>query len=45
LLVRNTSQAKAEFSALVEEVQKGNEVILAKAGKPVAGYGDFVRLV
>jgi prevent-host-death family protein len=34
--VRNISQAKAELSALVEEVQKGNEVILAKAGKPVA---------
>jgi prevent-host-death family protein len=34
--VRNISQAKAELSALIEEVQKGNEVILAKAGKPVA---------
>jgi len=35
-MVRNISQAKAEFSALIAEVQKGNEVILAKAGKPVA---------
>ena len=34
--VRNISQAKAELSALIEEVQKGDEVILAKAGKPVA---------
>ncbi len=34
--MRNIAQAKAELSALVEEVQKGNEVILAKAGKPVA---------
>ena len=34
--VRNISQAKAELSALIEEVQKGTEVILAKAGKPVA---------
>jgi prevent-host-death family protein len=34
--VRNISQAKAELSALIEEVLKGNEVILAKAGKPVA---------
>ena len=34
--MRNISQAKAELSALIEEVQKGNEVILAKAGKPVA---------
>lgn len=36
MLVRNISQAKAELSALIEEVQKGTEVILAKAGKPVA---------
>ncbi|HBY64507.1 MAG TPA: hypothetical protein DEH78_32200 [Solibacterales bacterium] len=36
MVVRSISQAKAELSALVEEVQKGNEVILAKAGKPVA---------
>jgi len=35
-VVRNISQAKAELSALIEEVQKGSEVILAKAGKPVA---------
>ncbi len=34
--VRNISQAKTELSALIEEVQKGNEVILAKAGRPVA---------
>jgi prevent-host-death family protein len=36
VVVRNISQAKAELSALIELVQKGNEVILAKAGKPVA---------
>ncbi len=36
MVVRNISQAKAELSALIEEVQKGTEVILAKAGKPVA---------
>ena len=36
MMVRNISQAKAELSALIEEVQKGEEVILAKAGKPVA---------
>jgi len=34
--VRNISQAKAELSALIERVQRGEEVILAKAGKPVA---------
>ena len=36
MVVRNISQAKAELSALIKDVQKGNEVILAKAGKPVA---------
>ena len=30
------SQAQAELSALIEEVKQGGEVILAKAGKPVA---------
>ncbi len=39
--VRNISQAKAELSALIEEVRKGNEVILAKAGKPVARLVAF----
>ena len=36
MMVRNISQAKAELSALIEQVLQGNEVILAKAGKPVA---------
>jgi prevent-host-death family protein len=36
VVVRNLSQAKAKLSALIEQVQKGHEVILAKAGKPVA---------
>jgi prevent-host-death family protein len=35
-VIRNISEAKAELSALIEEVLKGNEVIIAKAGKPVA---------
>jgi len=36
MVVRNISQAKAELSALIAAVLKGQEVILAKAGKPVA---------
>ena len=36
VVVRNISQAKAELSTLIEMVQEGHEVILAKAGKPVA---------
>lgn len=35
-MTRNISQAKAELSALVERVLKGEEVILSRAGKPVA---------
>jgi prevent-host-death family protein len=34
--IRNISDAKAELSALLEDVAQGNEVILAKAGKPIA---------
>jgi len=36
MVVRNISEAKAQLSALVAEVEKGNEVILSRAGKPVA---------
>jgi prevent-host-death family protein len=41
MVVRNISEAKAELSALIEAVQKGNEVIIAKAGKPVARLVAF----
>jgi len=34
--ITNISEAKASLSKLVEKVQKGEEVIIAKAGKPVA---------
>jgi prevent-host-death family protein len=36
MVLRNISEAKSELSALIEAVQHGNEVIIAKAGKPVA---------
>ena len=39
MVIRNISEAKAELSALIEAVLSGDEVIIAKAGKPV------VRLV
>jgi prevent-host-death family protein len=35
-VVPSIAQAKAEPSSLVEQVQEGDEVILAEAGKPVA---------
>jgi len=41
MVVRNISEAKAELSALIETVQKGNEVIIARAGKPVARLVAF----
>ena len=36
MFIRNISRAKAELSALIELVRKGDQVIIAKAGKPVA---------
>ena len=36
MLVTNIHQAKTNLSKLLEEVGKGKEVIIAKAGKPVA---------
>jgi prevent-host-death family protein len=44
MTIRNISQAKAELSALIEEVRKGGEVILAKAGKPVARIVPYAGL-
>jgi prevent-host-death family protein len=34
--VTNISEAKAQLSALIERVLAGQEVIIGKAGKPVA---------
>ncbi len=34
--MKNISEAKANLSALIEAVQAGEEVIIGKAGKPVA---------
>lgn len=36
MVVRNISDAKAELSSLIALVQQGGEVLIAKAGKPVA---------
>lgn len=36
MIIRNISEAKAELSFLLEAVQKGDDVIIAKAGKPIA---------
>lgn len=34
--VVNISQAKAQLSRLIEEVQNGGRVVIGKAGRPVA---------
>ena len=36
MYVTNISEAKAQLSALIEKVLAGEEVIIGKAGKPVA---------
>ena len=39
----NISQAKAQLSALIEKVLAGQEVIIGKAGKPVAKLVRYER--
>jgi prevent-host-death family protein len=36
MIVNTITDAKAHFSALIEKVQSGEEVIIKKGGKPVA---------
>jgi prevent-host-death family protein len=41
--VTNISEAKANLSALIEKVVAGEEVIIGKAGKPVAKLVRYER--
>ena len=41
--ITNISEAKAQLSALIEEVIAGKEVIIGKAGKPVAKIIPYNR--
>jgi len=43
MLITNISEAKAQFSALIEKVRAGQEVIIGKAGKPVAKLVRYER--
>jgi prevent-host-death family protein len=43
--VTNISEAKAKLSALVEKVLAGQEVIIGKAGKPVAKLVQYKHQV
>jgi antitoxin (DNA-binding transcriptional repressor) of toxin-antitoxin stability system len=36
MILKDISEAKAELSALIEAVSKGEEVLIGKAGVPVA---------
>jgi prevent-host-death family protein len=45
MLVTNISEAKAHLSALIEKVVAGEEVIIGKAGKPVAKLVPYERSV
>ena len=36
MYITNISEAKAQLSALIDQVLSGKEVIIGKAGKPVA---------
>ena len=39
----NVHEAKTHFSKLLERVQAGKEVVIAKAGEPVARLVPFAR--
>ena len=44
MIIKNISEAKAELSALIEAVSKGEEVLIGKAGVPVAKLIRFTGL-
>ena len=43
MYLTNISEAKAQLSALIERVLAGQEVIIGKAGKPVAKLVRYER--
>jgi prevent-host-death family protein len=43
MLITNISEAKAQLSALIKKVMAGQEVIIGKAGKPVAKLVRYER--
>jgi prevent-host-death family protein len=43
MLITNISEAKAQLSALIEKAMAGQEVIIGKAGKPVAKLVRYER--
>jgi len=45
MTVYNVHEAKTHFSKLLERVLNGEEVVIAKAGKPVARLSPIVKEV
>lgn len=43
MLITNITEAKTQLSALIEKVMSGQEVIIGKAGKPVAKLVRYER--
>ena len=43
MMITNISKAKAQLSALIEKVRAGQEVVIGKAGKPVAKLVPYKR--
>ncbi len=43
MYITNITEAKAHFSALIEKVLAGEEIIIGKSGKPVAKLIRFER--
>ena len=41
--ITNITEAKSHFSALIEKVMSGEEIIIGKAGKPVAKIVKYQR--
>jgi prevent-host-death family protein len=45
MTIYNVHEAKTHFSKLLEQVLKGEEVVIAKAGKPVARILPVVKKI
>jgi len=41
MVVNTITEAKAHFSSLIEKVLKGEEIVIKKAGKPVAVLTEY----
>jgi prevent-host-death family protein len=43
MVITNISEAEANLSKLIERVQRGEEVVIGKAGEPVARLVPYAR--